>query len=119
MRRDSNQLLRLLRQIYEDANLPPKLRRPAKELHKLLIREKDELGREYSTLQAMNTDNVIVSLPLDYPHFWRTSLDDDVYQQVLEDPAVWQNALGRSLTAKGLVMPVVVAASNKKRSDQQ
>lgn len=103
----SHYLLSLLRQIYEDARFPPKLKHPAKELHKLLIRKKDESVREYSTLQAVQTQNVVVSLPLDYPHFWREQLEEDMRQQVLEEPEAWRNALGRALTPQGLVMPVV------------
>ncbi|HCF28705.1 MAG TPA: helicase [Cyanobacteria bacterium UBA11049] len=103
----SRHLLGLLRQIYEDARFPTKLKRPAKELHKLLIREKNESVREYSTLQAMRTENIVVSLPFDYPHFWREQLEEDARQQVLEEPETWRSALGRALTPQGLVMPVV------------
>ena len=97
----------LLGQIQEDAGFPTKLKRPAKELHKLLIRKKDESVREYSTLQAMRTENIVVSLPFDYPHFWREQLEEEVRQQVLEEPETWRSALGRALTPQGLVMPVV------------
>lgn len=100
-------LLGLLRQIYEDNRFPPKLKRPAKELHKILIRERQESAREYSTLQAMQTQNVVVGLPLDYPHFWSDQLDEDTRFQELEDPEMWRTALGRALTPQGSVMPVV------------
>ncbi|MBE9020567.1 helicase, partial [Chroococcidiopsidales cyanobacterium LEGE 13417] len=103
----SSHLLGLLRQIYENFKLPPKLKRPAKELYKLLIREKDEARREYSTLQAMQTQNIVVGLPLDYPHFWREQLEEDTRFQELEDPEIWRSSLGRALISQGLVMPVV------------
>lgn len=103
----SRHLLGLLRQIYEDTGLPTKLKRPAKELHRLLIRQKDESVREYSTLQAMRTENIVVSLPFDYPHFWRKQLEEDARRQVLEEPETWRSALGRALTPQGLVMPVI------------
>ena len=108
VRSRSGDLLGLLHQIME-GRFPPKLRRPAKELHKLLIREKEAATQEYSTLQSLKTDNIVVALPLDYPHFWTNSHDseDSFRQQMLEDPGVWRNALGRSLTSQGLVMPVV------------
>lgn len=89
----SSHLLGLLRQIYEDTGFPTKLKHPAKELHRLLIREKDESVREYSTLQAMKTENIVVSLPFDYPHFWREQLEEDARQQVLEEPDTWKSAL--------------------------
>ncbi|MFB2935569.1 helicase-related protein [Aerosakkonemataceae cyanobacterium BLCC-F154] len=105
---NSGHLLRLLRKIYEGTDFPPKLKRPAKELHKLLIREQKERILEYSTFQALETENLVISLPLDYPHFWSEHLEEDISRKkVLEDPEVWRNALGRSLTPQGLVMPVV------------
>ncbi len=73
----SRHLLGLLRQIYEDTGFPRKLRGSAEELYKLLIRKSDESVREYSTLQAMRTENIVVSLPFDYPHFWREQLEED------------------------------------------
>ncbi|MEH2056224.1 MAG: hypothetical protein V7K97_08705 [Nostoc sp.] len=33
--------------------------------------------------------------------------EDDIRQQVLEDPQAWRSALGRSLTPQGLIIPVV------------
>ncbi len=91
-------LLGLLHAIYEDNRFPPKLKRPAKELHKILIREREESAREYSTLQAMQTQNVVVGLPLDYAHFWSEQSDADTCPQNLEDPETWRTALGRALT---------------------
>ncbi|MDJ0796134.1 MAG: helicase-related protein [Calothrix sp. MO_167.B12] len=105
----SQELLGLLRVIYQDKNVkfPPKLKRPARELYQFLIREKEESTLEYSTLQALKTENIVVSIPLDYPHFWHEQLEEDSRKQVLEDPATWQKTLGRSLTPQGLIMPVV------------
>ena len=51
---------------------------------------------EYSTLQALRTKNIVVALPLDYPHFWNEHSEDNIRQQELEDPLTWRNALGRS-----------------------
>ncbi|MEQ8467884.1 helicase-related protein [Coleofasciculus sp. E1-EBD-02] len=104
---NSSHLLGLLPQIYKGTKFPPKLKRPANELHKLLIREREERILEYSTLQALKTENIVISLPLDYPHFWIEQLEETIREQVLEDPEIWKNALGRSLTPQGLVMPVI------------
>ncbi|MBE9078398.1 helicase [Romeria aff. gracilis LEGE 07310] len=110
-RRDINEsrgsLLGLLRKIFENRRLPSKLKHPAKELHRLLIREKEASVREYSTLQDTQTDHMLVALPIDYPHFWREQTEDGVRQKLLEDPATWRNALGRALIPQGVVMPVV------------
>jgi len=58
----------------------------------------------------MKTDNVVVSLPLDYPHFWsnqKDQVESSTRASVLEEPEIWRNALGRTLTPQGLVMPVI------------
>lgn len=105
----SGTLLGLLRDIAENQEFPPKLKRSAKELHKLLIREREAAKQEYATLQAMKTRQLVISLPLDYPHFWANQNDskDSFRQQLLEDPEAWRDALGRSLTPQGVVMPVI------------
>lgn len=103
----SSHLLGLLRQIYKDTGFPTKLKHPAKELHRLLIREKDESVREYSTLQAMQTENIVVSLRSTIHIFSANSRRKTLAAQVLEEPDTWKSALGRALTPQGLVMPVV------------
>ncbi len=85
---------------------PPKLQRPARELYTILQQEQEALTQEYSTLQNLQTENIIISIPLDYPHFWHKQ-EPDTPKQVLEDPESWQKSLGRTLTPQGLVMPVI------------
>jgi len=96
----SSSLLGLLRQIMDNKAFPPKLRRPAKELYRLLIREKDAATREYSTLQDTRTDNIVIALPLDYPHFWQKHSEGEIRHQEVEDPNTWRDALGRALTSR-------------------
>lgn len=100
-------LLGILSSIADNISFPPKLRQPAKELHRLLIREKEAPVREYSTLQDTKTDNIVVALPLDYPHFWKAQPEDGGRKKLLEDPVTWRNALGTTLTSQGLVLPVL------------
>ncbi|MBW4615944.1 MAG: hypothetical protein KME21_22210 [Desmonostoc vinosum HA7617-LM4] len=76
-------------------------------LYKLLSREQEGFVIESSTLQAFKTKNIVIGLPLDYPHFWNEQSEDDTRQQVIQDPQVWRSALGRSLTPQGLVIPVI------------
>jgi hypothetical protein len=92
----------------DDQNkFPPKLKRPARELYTILKKEQENLTQEYSTLQNLKTENILVSIPLDYPHFWRKSEDENSPKLRLEEPDSWQKSLGRSLTPQGLIMPVI------------
>jgi hypothetical protein len=109
----------------EKSDFPPKLKRPARELYIILKQEKEALTQEYSTLQNLQTENIIVSIPLDYPHFWHKQ-ELDTPKQRLEDPESWQKSLGKTLTPQGLVMPVIakydgipwVAVAGRKVFDQ-
>jgi len=105
----SQELIKLLIVIDkdEDGKFPPKLKHPAKGLCQLLKRDKEESTLEYSTLQTLKTENIVVSIPLDYPHFWQEQLEDNSRTQLLEEPAAWQKNLGRTLTTQRLVMPVI------------
>ncbi|ACC84592.1 helicase-related protein [Nostoc punctiforme] len=109
IKQNSSRLLGLLKEIAESKKFkfPSKLKRPANELYKLLSREQEGFVIESSTRQALKTKNIVVGLPLDYPHFWNEQSEDDTRQQVLEDPQAWRSALGRSLTPQGLIIPVV------------
>jgi len=109
----------------EKSDFPPKLKHPARELYIILKQEKEALTQEYSTLQNLQTENIIVSIPLDYPHFWHKQ-ELDTPKQRLEDPESWQKSLGKTLTPQGLVMPVIakydgipwVAVAGRKVFDQ-
>ncbi|GBE90600.1 helicase C-terminal domain-containing protein [Nostoc cycadae] len=109
IKHNSSRLLGSLKEIAESKKIkfPSKLKRPANELYKLLSREQEGFVIESSTIQALKTRNIVIGLPLDYPHFWNEQSEDDIRQQVLQDPQAWRSALGRSLTPQGLVIPVI------------
>ncbi|MBD2500693.1 helicase C-terminal domain-containing protein [Anabaena azotica] len=109
VKQNSNRLLGSLKEIAESKKykFPAKLKRPANEIHKLLSREQAGFVIESSTLQALKTQNLVLGLPLDYPHFWNEQSEDDTRQQVLQDPQAWRSGLGRSLTPQGLIIPVI------------
>jgi hypothetical protein len=109
IKQNSSRLLGSLKEIAESKKFkfPSKLKRPANELYKLLSREQEGFVIESSTRQALKTKNIVIGLPLDYPHFWNEQSEDDTRQQVLEDPQAWRSALGRSLAPQGLIIPVV------------
>ncbi|MEH1792171.1 helicase-related protein [Nostoc sp.] len=109
VKQNSSRLLGSLKEIAESQKFkfPSKLKRPANELYKLLSREQEGFVIESSTRQALKTKNIVIGLPLDYPHFWNEQSEDDTPQQILQDPQAWRSALGRSLTPQGLIIPVV------------
>ncbi|BAY77229.1 helicase domain-containing protein [Nostoc linckia NIES-25] len=109
IKQNSSRLLGSLKEIADSKKFkfPSKLKRPANELYKLLSREQEGFVIESSTRQALKSKNIVIGLPLDYPHFWNEQSEDDTRQQVLEDPQAWRSALGRSLTPQGLIIPVV------------
>jgi hypothetical protein len=108
-RQDHGQLIGCLSNIKQGKSFPSKLRRPASELYQLLKQEQKPEKREYSTLQEIKTNNLVIALPLDYPQFWKIPLDTEevTKQQVLEDSVTWRNALGRTLTQGGIIIPVI------------
>ena len=109
IREARKQLMRILYQIGECKKIPRKLRDPARDLHKILLRENNAEWREYSIIEEIKSKDVTIALPLDYPQFWKPPFNSDGVErkQELEDPETWRNALGRTLTPQGSVIPVI------------
>jgi hypothetical protein len=97
-------LLGELNFISNDHGLPDKLRKPAEELHKILIRKKAELTREFSTVKALNSPSTWIAVPLDYARFWKK--DDNGQMPSLGDEVSWRDALGACLGSRE-ILPVV------------
>jgi len=97
-------LLGELRYISDDIGLPDKLRHPAKELYKILVRQRNELTREFSTVKALKTETTWLAVPLDYPRFWKK--DDNGQMPSLGEEDAWRDALGACL-GSGEVLPVI------------
>lgn len=94
-----------LKHIYENRDLPYKLRQSAEELYRILARDKDEAPREYSTVKALKSPSVWLAVPLDYARFWKD--DANGRKPSLGDEAAWRDSLGRCLVATRHVMPVI------------
>ncbi|EAW35030.1 helicase C-terminal domain-containing protein [Lyngbya sp. PCC 8106] len=111
IRQARKRLMGILNQIGEGESqkIPRKLRDPARDLYKILLRENNAEWREYSILEEIQSNDVMIALPLDYPQFWREDSANDGFKrkQELEDSETWRNALGRTLTPQGSVMPVI------------
>ncbi|MBR8831304.1 MAG: hypothetical protein N5P05_001507 [Chroococcopsis gigantea SAG 12.99] len=100
-------LLGLLTGISDNKSISSKLKSPAKELHRLLIREKEDLVFDYTTIQETGSSNVVIALPLDHPHFLRSKHQDNVRNTCIQEPIIWQKALGRAFNSRGLILPVI------------
>lgn len=100
----------LLGQLYEiDAqkSLPSSLRNPAASLRKLLQRERHDAANEFKTLKELKSPNTWVAIPAGYYQFMFPETQSDGEAFVLDDQALWQEALGRTLSAGSAVMPPI------------
>jgi len=109
IRQARKRLMGILNQIGECKKIPIKLRSPACDLYKILLRENNAEWREYSILEDIQSNDVMIALPLDYPQFWKPPFNSEGVErkQELVDPQTWRNALGRTLIPQGVVMPVI------------
>lgn len=95
-------LLGLLSGIKENtALLPPTLRRPAEVLHKILIRDRATLEKQYSTEKHLKTKRAWLVLPTDFPRFMISRLPDgDALRFVkVSEPDLWLSWLNRAIDA--------------------
>ncbi|MBE9176846.1 hypothetical protein IQ225_18675, partial [Synechocystis salina LEGE 06155] len=65
----------------------------------------DHDAQEYATLQANQSRHLAIAVPVDYGQFWQG--DNRDRQIFMEETILWRNALGRCLTDRQLVMPVI------------
>jgi hypothetical protein len=100
----SSKLLAELRFIYENQDLPYKLRRPAEELYTILARKKAELTREFSTVKTLKSKSTWLAVPIDYARFWKKNADDE--KPSLGDESAWRDYLGACLSSRA-VLPVI------------
>ncbi|KKD39659.1 helicase C-terminal domain-containing protein [Limnoraphis robusta] len=109
IREARKQLMGILHQIGECQKIPRKLRDPARDIHKILLRENNAEWREYSIIEEIKSNDVMIALPLDYPQFWKPPFNSDGVERKQEfvDPETWRNALGRTLTPQGSVIPII------------
>jgi hypothetical protein len=101
-----NELGAMLWHLSEDRALPPSLRRPATTLHKILVRERSEMKRQYSTEKPLETRRAWLVLPVDHVRFtrtWRCGEEEPQQDFRLEHAGEWLDLLVRAVTA--LKMP--------------
>ncbi len=101
------ELLGLLTAIKDHKIISSKLKIPAQEIYGLLIRDNANLACEYTTIQETGSPNVIIALPLDYPHFYPKNWQENLTSISIQDPTTWQRGLGRALNTWGLIIPVI------------
>ena len=98
----------LVGQLYEiDGNrqFPPAMRRPALNLRRLLQREEHDAANEFRTLKELKSPNTWVAVPAGYYSFVHVENAGDGEPFRLDDHALWQEALGRSLNAGSAIIP--------------
>lgn len=103
----TRQLYKQLRVIDKQPELPSKLRIPARNLYRILAREKPDAANEFSTLKDLKSPNTWVIVPLAYMQFMKASGPHNDRVPVLAEPELWQEALGRTLSGNGSVMPPI------------
>lgn len=101
--------LRLLKgQLYaidQERRFPTVFRVPAASLLKLLYREEHKVSNEFKTLKALKSPNTWVSVPSGYYEFVFSEKAIDGRPFSLQDEALWQEALARTLNSGSAVMP--------------
>jgi hypothetical protein len=95
-----------LKAMHQEPRLPFKLKNAAEELYRILSREKEEATREFSTVKDIESPNIWVSVPVDYPRFWKPREDGRMPTLGGEDEA-WRDCLGRCLGAHRDALPVI------------
>ncbi|MBK1694812.1 hypothetical protein CKO09_08680 [Chromatium weissei] len=104
----SEQLAALLNQlwrIHRDQKLPRNLRTSAEELYCIIKREQNEINYEFSTVKTLSSTATWLTVPIDYPRFWQP--DANGRYSNLGNETLWRDALGRCLSTRREVMPVI------------
>ncbi len=103
----TRQLFMQLKEIDNCDALPGSLRVPAANLYRLLAREKLGAANEFNTLKELRSPNTWIALPAAYAQFVKPVGVHDEQLRVLEEPEMWRDALGRTLSASAAVMPAI------------
>jgi hypothetical protein len=103
--RASRALMGQLKAMDEEKEFPPALRVPAANLRKLLQREQHDVANEFRTLKELKSPNTWVAVPAGYYQFMFSETTAEGEPFHLDDQALWQEALGRTLNAGSAVMP--------------
>ena len=101
----SRALVGHLYEIDRTRDFPPAMRIPAANLLRLIQRDQHEAANEFRTLKELKSPNTWVAVPVGYYNFMHAETADDDQPFRLDDHALWQEALGRSLNAGSAVMP--------------
>ncbi|BDB29546.1 helicase (plasmid) [Cupriavidus sp. P-10] len=105
LRRASRALIGQLHEIYRTREFPSAMRVPATNLLRLLQRDQHDAANEFRTLKELKSPNTWVAVPAGYYSFLHPETADDDNPFRLDDQALWQEALGRTLNAGAAIMP--------------
>jgi hypothetical protein len=90
----------------QQRKLPSVLRRPAAELHRLLVREVPDLTKEFSTRKELASPNAWVAVPLNYPRF-KSPAERPTIERWIGEPESWRDALAGFLAWSDSAMPQI------------
>ena len=93
--------------IHRDEGLPSALRRSARDLRQILDRDQSDENREFSTVKSLDSKATWLTLPLNYPQFFRPHAEDDGEQKVVREAEEWQRGLAGAFQVAGTVIPVI------------
>lgn len=100
----SRDLMGALRAIDGEESLAPVIRIPAVNLLRLLQRSHHDSANEFRTLKQLKSRNTWVAVPAGYISFVNSEeASGEVFRT--EDPALWQEALAKTLNAGSAVLP--------------
>ncbi|WP_332747621.1 hypothetical protein [Hydrogenophaga sp.] len=103
--RASRALIGQLYEIDRTRQCPPAMRNAANSLLRLLQRDQHDAANEFRTLKELKSPNTWIAVPAGYYSFVHAETQRDVEQFQLDDQPLWQEALGRSLSAGTAVIP--------------
>lgn len=103
----SARLLGQLWAIDQERNFPSSLRNPAANLYKLLIRDKEDAGKEFSTIKELKSPNTWIAIPAGYSRFINNDETQDGHSFYLQNAELWMDALAGELGATSATMPPI------------
>lgn len=96
-----------LRGILEIKGLPSNLRNASRDILRMFIREQEDVRLTYTSIKELNTRNLWLAMPLDYPSFCRIFEEGTERKKELEFSEEWHSFLSKTLPNADHVAPII------------